>query len=53
LWVLRKELAEYHPSGAQNSEVASRFLENLCFPDTANQVLHFMEPKGSLPHQTS
>ena len=47
------ELAKCHPYGAHNFEVASRFLENLCTPDAANQVLHFMESEGSLPHQTS
>jgi hypothetical protein len=29
LWVLSKELAPCHPSGAQNFEVAPRFFKNL------------------------
>jgi hypothetical protein len=47
------ELASCHLSDAQNFELAPRFLENLHIPHAANQVLHFIEPKGSLPHQTS
>jgi hypothetical protein len=27
------ELASFHPSGAQNFEVASKLLEDLCTPD--------------------
>jgi hypothetical protein len=31
VWVLSKELASRHPSGAWNSEVVPRFLIDLCF----------------------
>jgi hypothetical protein len=33
------ELASRHPSGAQNFEVAPRFLENLCTPYAPNMKL--------------
>ena len=38
LWVLSMELASRHLSGAQNREVTSKFLENLCTSGCINCV---------------